>query len=390
MFENLGIEPETDYDYEIIIHLYQRYGIKATLQMLDGIFSFVLSDHRYEGGLDARMYVVRDPFGIKPLFMLRPNTRNILVQYKKVDGDIYALSSNTEMLTNMANELNVTEHPDNSQLLIKGKPKKPFYIIESALPGTYSMFELKFRALSSWRLIKHKIPYHSYDLGYSIPNINNLTNQLISQSVFKRIDKHKNVSVVFTGNYESYINAAIAVQFHSAENESTVNIFSFDQKDGGNAEEFQMVTNYLDSSNNIITINDEDIINERENIPYHLNNSTMDNDEFCQWWFIAKHIANKNPGSIVLLEVGIDELDKERDLDNKLDFRFKMQKHFKTICDKKMGTISKIMWTHNLEVEFPWLDRSLVQYLIETNNNENMIFNPTGIYGGLLLPDKLF
>jgi len=119
LFETLGIEPETDYDYEIIVHLYQRYGIEATLQMLDGSFAFVLSDHRYDGSLDARIYVVRDPFGTKPLFMLRPNTNNILVQYKKTDGDIYALSSNTEMVTVMANELNTTVHPDNSQLLIK-------------------------------------------------------------------------------------------------------------------------------------------------------------------------------------------------------------------------------------------------------------------------------
>ncbi len=390
LFETLGIEPETDYDYEIIVHLYQRYGIEATLQMLDGSFAFVLSDHRYDGSLDARIYVVRDPFGAKPLYMLRPNTNNILVQYKKTDGDIYALSSNTEMLTSMANDLNANEHPDNTQLLVKGKSKKPFYAIESVVPGTYSIFELKFRALSSWRLVKHQIPYYSYDLGHYVPNSDNVTNQLISQSICKRIDKYENISILLTGNYESYTAAAISLQYCNSEshNSTSVNTFSLDS--AIDQYTIKLVTQHLDLSHNTIAINNSDMINEKENIPYCLNNGAMENDEFCQWWFTAKHIASKSPKSIVLLEIGIDELEKERDTTNKMDFRFKMQKHFKTIYDKKVGTIAKIFWTYGLDVEFPWLDRILVQYLIANHNNEPMIFNPKGIYGNLLLPEELF
>jgi len=90
------------------------------------------------------------------------------------------------------------------------------------------------------------------------------------------------------------------------------------------------------------------------------------------------------------LGIGIDGLDRERVAINKLDFRFKMQKHFKTIYDKKVGTIAKIFWTYGLDVEFPWLDRILVQYLVANNNNDPMIFNPKGIYGNLLLPEEMF
>ena len=390
LFETLGIEPETDYDYEIIVHLYQRYGIEATLQMLDGSFAFVLSDHRYDGSLDARIYVVRDPFGTKPLFMLRPNTNNILVQYKKTDGDIYALSSNTEMVTVMANELNTTEHPDNSQLLIKGKSKKPFYVIESVLPGTYSIFELKFRTLSSWRLVKHQIPYHSYDVGHLVPSADNLTNKLISQSICKRIEKYENVSIVLTGNYEGYTTAAITLQCCNSESHNSTSVKTFSLDSAIDQDTIKLVTQHLDLSHNTIAVSNSDMISEKENIPYCLNNGAMENDEFCQWWFIARHIAHTSPKSIVLLEIGIDELDRERVAINKLDFRFKMQKHFKTIYDKKVGTIAKIFWTYGLDVEFPWLDRILVQYLVANNNNDPMIFNPKGIYGNLLLPEEMF
>ena len=40
----LKVKPYSRSDCEVIIHLYKRYGIKQTLQMLDGVFAFVLID----------------------------------------------------------------------------------------------------------------------------------------------------------------------------------------------------------------------------------------------------------------------------------------------------------------------------------------------------------
>jgi asparagine synthase (glutamine-hydrolysing) len=51
-------------DCEIIIHLYKKYGIKQTLQMIDGVFAFVLWDKTTND-----VYAARDPFGIRPMFV---------------------------------------------------------------------------------------------------------------------------------------------------------------------------------------------------------------------------------------------------------------------------------------------------------------------------------
>ena len=40
---------ETDSDCEIIIHLYKIFGIMQTLQMLDGVFAFLLYDKKVDG-----------------------------------------------------------------------------------------------------------------------------------------------------------------------------------------------------------------------------------------------------------------------------------------------------------------------------------------------------
>lgn len=51
-------------DCEVILHLYQRIGIEATLNALDGVFALVL----YDGARD-KTFVARDPFGVRSLFI---------------------------------------------------------------------------------------------------------------------------------------------------------------------------------------------------------------------------------------------------------------------------------------------------------------------------------
>ena len=59
---------KTNSDCEIIIHLYKKYGIEHTLQLLDGVFSFVLFD--FENADCPKAYIARDTYGIRPLFMM--------------------------------------------------------------------------------------------------------------------------------------------------------------------------------------------------------------------------------------------------------------------------------------------------------------------------------
>ena len=44
LFDILQINPQSKSDCEVIIHMYKKYGIEQTLQMLDGVFAFILVD----------------------------------------------------------------------------------------------------------------------------------------------------------------------------------------------------------------------------------------------------------------------------------------------------------------------------------------------------------
>ncbi len=60
--EQSGVGFQTNGDSEILVHLYQRYGISA-LDHLEGEFAFVLWD-----SVNQRLIAGRDRFGIKPLY----------------------------------------------------------------------------------------------------------------------------------------------------------------------------------------------------------------------------------------------------------------------------------------------------------------------------------
>ena len=45
LFNNITYKPTTNSDCEIIIYLYILYGIEYTLNLLDGVFGFILIDY---------------------------------------------------------------------------------------------------------------------------------------------------------------------------------------------------------------------------------------------------------------------------------------------------------------------------------------------------------
>ena len=45
LYQLLNVNPKSKSDCEVIIHMYKKYGIKQTLNLLDGVFAFVLIDY---------------------------------------------------------------------------------------------------------------------------------------------------------------------------------------------------------------------------------------------------------------------------------------------------------------------------------------------------------
>ena len=64
--EQDGYRFRTSTDTEVILALYQRYGLEQTLERLDGMFAIVIADTRR-----GAVHLIRDRVGVKPLYWTR-------------------------------------------------------------------------------------------------------------------------------------------------------------------------------------------------------------------------------------------------------------------------------------------------------------------------------
>jgi asparagine synthase (glutamine-hydrolysing) len=91
IYNSLDIKPTTNSDCEVIIHLYLKFkDINYVLNLLDGVFSFVLFD--FNDNIPI-CYVARDPFGVRPLYNIIDN-----------DDFTYGFSSELKSLSQYSSE----------------------------------------------------------------------------------------------------------------------------------------------------------------------------------------------------------------------------------------------------------------------------------------------
>ena len=170
----LNITPATNNSYEIIIHLYKLYGIKQTLNIIDGSFSFILIDNRIsQKETNCKVYICKDPFGTIPIYFFKIPIYNTY---------IYAISSNLQILKKLSTYSND-------------------YLIEynTFKSSSYSCFILEIKALSYWELKKQNIIYY-------IPN--NLNLKTINQDFFNQTIYYLNQSIIKKYSYTKTFNNA--------------------------------------------------------------------------------------------------------------------------------------------------------------------------------------
>jgi asparagine synthetase B (glutamine-hydrolysing) len=120
LYKYLNISPSTDANCEIIIHLYKRFGIEHTLQLLDGDFAFILmeSDLTYDM---HKIIIARDPYGVRPLYVM--SHKNPL-PFKEFEREtIVGIASEIKMLTGFCDELNFPAYLNHEPEALH-KPKK--------------------------------------------------------------------------------------------------------------------------------------------------------------------------------------------------------------------------------------------------------------------------
>lgn len=392
LFHQLGIEPKTKFSFEIIIPLYKKYGIEHTLLLLDGIFSFILLDNNVETD-NFKLYVARDPYGTKPLYLLQPFSPFSSVGSS---GDpILGFSSNKNTLYELYKSLNdsngiIDEVPRNSSS--KSRPFIPSvscsYELKPFLPGTYSSYILPSKVFSSWIAKKENILYHRhgmnslmYEESSQYENatlVKNIQIHLIRAIEKRGTQNMSPIACFLGGDVGSSILAGLVKQFCMIHQYPLPETYSIGIADSPSFRQAKDTAKHLGLIHTEIRISkeewDEEIAQCKKETEcfVEMGCSSFHSPKYALYSLLAKHLSKKN-NPFLFLGTGCHEVFGSAvgssgsavgssKVKNSLDFDFQTKKDLSNISLDE--TVHTVLEKHDIRYACPFLDISFVNYYL--------------------------
>jgi asparagine synthase (glutamine-hydrolysing) len=381
LYKLMDIVPKTGSDCEVIIHLYIKYGIEQTLNMLDGVFAFVLYDNRITSDLNNKIFVARDPLGVRPLYCLNNNKNN--------------KNDNTYGLYGFASELKCLERFYNIST--------HHYNISQFTPGTYSIFNLSNKVHSTWQPLKENIPYFipSFSFNLSIDNekghefvddyIDNLWSNIsyyLNNAVYKRcLTTERPIACLLSGGLDSSLIAALVNNYYNLNNfPNKLETYSIGLQGSEDLKYARIVAEYLGTNHHEIIITEKeifeaipDVIKTIESYDTTTVRASIGN------YLLGKFISKNSEAKVIFNGDGSDELLGGYLYMNKcpddIEFDRETRRLLKDIHLFDVLRSDKSISSHGLEPRTPFLDRTFVNFIlslpsrIRNHKNNSFIFN---------------
>ena len=277
LIKEINYTPKTNSDCEIILQLYIKYGIKQTLNVLDGEFAFAILDLNIN-----KIFYARDPYGVRPLYRFIDNHN-----FKNTIGFASELKS-----------------------LVKLFNADPVYnnIVKNVLPGTYT--ELSYD--NYWKIIKEDVFYHNLtmfhfnDFTESKKNILDKLSEYTIYAVRKRVENtDRPVACLLSGGLDSSLVAAIASKYYKG----TIETYSIGLEGSEDLKYSKLVADHIKSKHTQIVMSKEDFLNSIPNVIYDIESyDTTTVRASVGNWLIGKYIREHSEAKVVLNGDGADEL----------------------------------------------------------------------------------
>ena len=308
-------------DCEVIIHLYKLYGIRYLFELLDGVFAFVLYDTNIQ-----RMFVARDPYGVRPLFIHNNST--------------------------FASEL--------KQIIKIGINVKQFE------PGTF--MELEIEKNSQPTVIRQE-RYTTF--GFSKMIFNNLYDiyGILYQSLYAAVKKRvttteRPIACLLSGGLDSStITALVNMLMHKGRQLET---YSIGMEGSTDLVYAQIVADYLGTKHTSIILTEDqffdaipEVIKAIECYDTTTVRASVGN------YLVGKYISEHSDAKVIFNGDGADELmggyKYFSSTPNEIEFDRECKRLLSNIHFFDVLRSDRCISTHGLEPRTPFLDRSFVQ-----------------------------
>jgi asparagine synthase (glutamine-hydrolysing) len=355
LYKYINVIPTTDSDCEVIIHLYLKYGIEQTLNMLDGVYAFVLYDNRLDGCGSDNIFVARDPLGVRPLYKL-------FNKYDKYDKcSLYNLHG-------FASELKCLEKFYNTNI--------KSYCLEQFEPGTYSAFRIDENFL--WQPQMTNKPYFIPTFSHTrytfhppmlkeefLTNISNYLNA----AVIKRCKTtERSVACLLSGGLDSSLIASLVCNYFR-QKDKQIETYSIGLANSEDIKYARIVADYIGSKHTEIIVTEKEmfdaipeVINAIESYDTTTVRASLGN------YLIGKYIAANSESKVIFNGDGSDELFGGYLYMNKcpddIEFDKETRRLLKDIHLFDVLRSDKSISSNGLEPRTPFLDRSFVNYVL--------------------------
>jgi len=351
-----AVIPSTHSDCEVILWLYERYGIEQTLHMLDGVFSFVLLDQRSSIG-EPLLYVARDPYGVRPLYTIH-----------QVAGP-----TDRETTIGFASELKVL-----SQFAIQFPQTK--YTVEQFMPGSYSTYTFSDKVCSEWAPVSKNTVYHitgfsrtlykSNEIVTAIPQlIEGIQTYLIAAVEKRCCTTERPIACLLSGGLDSSLITALVSEYHKRNGLPPVETYSIGLAESVDLKYAKMVAEHLGTKHTEIILTEEDfceaipeVIRAIESYDTTTVRASIGN------YLLGKYIAKHSEAKVIFNGDGSDELlggylymQKAPDM---IEFDKECRRLLKDIHTFDVLRSDKSISSHGLEPRTPFLDRAWAQYYL--------------------------
>mgnify|MGYP002623302793 CR=1 FL=1 len=301
-------EPSTRSDAEVISHLYEDHG-NDCVELLDGMFAFVLFDSRSKSFLAAR-----DPLGIKPFYYVRQGTRH------------YFASEAKALLETGAEPEAVRSLPPGFRLTEQGEEQ--YYYLAS-----------------------HK----------SVPDVDRLR-ALLDHAVRKRLMADVEVGTFLSGGLDSSIVTALA-QRHKPDLKS----FTVGMEGSPDVEAAILVAEHLGVEHHLRTFTVDEMMEALPEAVWHVESYNPSMVTGAVVTLMGARLAKEIGVKVVLCGEGSDEIFAGYKAVREMQSA-ELQEASWTLLNNlhktELQRLDRMSMAVSLEARVPFMDRDLVEYAL--------------------------
>ncbi|XP_049332393.1 asparagine synthetase [glutamine-hydrolyzing]-like isoform X3 [Astyanax mexicanus] len=285
--EQFEFDYQTSMDGEILLHLYDRFGIEKMSSLLDGEFAFILLDTA-----NRKIFLGRDTYGVRPMFKLL------------TDDGFLAVCSEAKGLTQITHSMS-----------------EPVKIMHFP-PGHFEEFNLKLNGkvesvqLERFHCCTEEPKHAEYDdaeqlgKGFALETVKSNIRILFENAVRKRLMAHRRIGCLLSGGVDSSLVAATLVKLSKEQElQYPIQTFAIGAEDSPDIAAARKVAAHIGSEHHEVNFTPEEAIKAVEEVIVHLESYDITTVRASVgMYLVSKYIREKTDSVVIFSGEGSDEL----------------------------------------------------------------------------------